>query len=206
MDKVCVWLGMGGIKKYKTDKDASDLFDKMSFFSIPVITHIISRWSISLHGSNSCSAEMHNKANLKASHCITDPLCGKALPHIRWVWWQKGHHGHTQMVNIMTEGTWTQVTLCRSFFADVPDHSRPSRSVMIVTKPSDRGHNSRSLSVQDCLYDLSTTTARHWYDGSVWSTLSTFSTTISTTTDTIDTTALTMSTTTPTLLPICYHD
>ena len=63
--------------------------------------------------------------------------------------------------------------------------------------------NSRSLSVQDCLYDLITTAVRHWYDGSVWSALSTFSTTISTTTDT---TALTMLTTTPTLLPICYHD
>ena len=103
-------------------------------------------------------------------------------------------------------GSKAQVTLCRSFFADVLDHSRPSRPVMIVTKPSDCGHNSRSLSVQDCLYDLSTTTVRHWYDGSVWSALSTFSTTISTTTDTIDTTALTMLTTTPTLLPICYHD
>ena len=99
-----------------------------------------------------------------------------------------------------------QVTLCRSFFADIPDHSRPSQPVMIVTKPSDRGHNSRSLSVQDCLYDLSTTTVWHWYDRSVWSALSTFSTTISTTTDTIDTTALTMLTTTPSLLLICYHD
>ena len=96
--------------------------------------------------------------------------------------------------------------LCRSFFADVRDHSRPPRSVMIVTKPSDRGLNSRSLSVQDCLYDLRTTAVRHWYDGSVWSALSTFSTTISTTTDTIDTTTLTMLTTTPTLLPMCYHD
>ena len=99
-----------------------------------------------------------------------------------------------------------QVTLCRSFFADVPDHSRPPRLVMIVTKPSDCGHNSRSLSVQDYLYDLSTTTVRHWYDGTVWSALSTFSTTISTTTDTIDLTAVTVLTTTPTLLPICYHD
>ena len=99
-----------------------------------------------------------------------------------------------------------QITLCRSFFADVPDHSRPPRSVMIVTKQSDRGLNSRSLSAQDCKYALSTTAVRHWYDGSVWSALSTFSTTISTTTDTIDTTALTMLTTTPTLLPICYHD
>ena len=99
-----------------------------------------------------------------------------------------------------------QVTLCRSFFADVPDHSRPPRSVMIVAKPSDRGLSTRSLSVQDCQYDISTTAVRHWYDGSFWSTLSTFSTTISTTTDTIDTTVRTMLTTTPTLLPICYHD
>ena len=60
-----------------------------------------------------------------------------------------------------------QVTLCRSFFADVPDHSRPPRSVMIVAKPSDRGLSSRSLSVQDCQYDISTTAVRHWYDGSV---------------------------------------
>ena len=66
--------------------------------------------------------------------------------------------------------------------------------------------NSRSLSVQDCLYDISTTAVRYWYDGSVWSALSTFSTTISTTTDTIDTIALTMLTTTSTLFPICYHD
>ena len=99
-----------------------------------------------------------------------------------------------------------QVTLCRSFFADVPDHSRPPRSVMIVAKPSDRGLSSRSLSVQDCQYDISTTAVRHWYDGSVWPTLSTFSTTISTITDTIDTTARTMLTTTRTFLPICYHD
>ena len=99
-----------------------------------------------------------------------------------------------------------RVTLCRSFFADVPDHSRPPRSFMIVTKPSDRGLNSRSLSAQDCQYDLSTTVERRWYDGSVWSALSTFSTTISTTTNTVDTTALTMLTTTPTLLPICYRD
>ena len=99
-----------------------------------------------------------------------------------------------------------QVTLCRSFFADVPDHSRPPRSVMIVAKPWDRGLSSRSLSVQDCQYDISTTAVRHWYDGSVWSTLSTFPTTINTTTNTIDTTARTMLTTTPTLLPICYHD
>ena len=89
---------------------------------------------------------------------------------------------------------------------DVPDHSRPPRSVMIVAKPSDRGLSTRSLSVQDCQYDISTTAVRHWYDGSVWSTLSTFSTTISMTTDTINTTARTMLTTTPTLLPICYHD
>ena len=99
-----------------------------------------------------------------------------------------------------------QVTLCRSFFADRPDHSRPPRPVMIVTKPSDRGLNSRSLYVQDCQYDLSTTAVRHWYDGSVWSALSTFATTITTTTETIDTTALTMLPITPTLLPICYHD
>ena len=99
-----------------------------------------------------------------------------------------------------------QVTLCRSFFADVPYHSRPPRSVMIVTNPSDRGLDSRSLSVQDCQYDLSTTAVRHWYDGSVWSALSTFVTTITTTTDTTDTTAHTMLTTTLTLLPICYHD
>ena len=54
-----------------------------------------------------------------------------------------------------------QVTLCRSFFADDPYHSRPPRSVMIVTKPSDLGFNSRSLSVQDCQYDVSTTAVRH---------------------------------------------
>ena len=98
------------------------------------------------------------------------------------------------------------VTLCRSFFADVPGHSRPPRSVMIVTKPSDRGLNSRSLSVQDCQYYLSTTAVRHWYYGSVWSALCMFATTITTITDTIDTIALTMLTITPTLLPICYHD
>ena len=115
---------------------------------------------------------------------------------------------HVQMSTGNTSGSMgkAQVTLCRSFFADVPDHSRPPRSVMIVTKPSDRGLSFRSFSVQDCQYDISTTAVRHWYDGSVWSTLSTFSTTISTTTDTIDTTARTMLTTTPTLLPICYHD
>ena len=55
-----------------------------------------------------------------------------------------------------------QVTLCRLFFADVPEHSRPPRSVMIVTKPSDRGRNSQSLSLQDCRYDLSTTTLVRW--------------------------------------------
>ena len=90
-----------------------------------------------------------------------------------------------------------QVSLCQSFSADVPDHSKPSRSVMIVTKSSDRGLNSRSLSVQDYQYDLSTTAVRRWYDGCVWPALSTFSTT----TDTIDTTAHTMLTITPNLLP-----
>ena len=112
-----------------------------------------------------------------------------------------------QLIFIVPAGSVkAQVTLCRSFFADVPDHSRLPRPVMIVTKPSDRGLNSRSLSVQDCQYDLSTTAVRHWYDGSVWSALSTFATTITTTTETIETTALTMLPTTPTLLPICYHD
>ena len=53
-----------------------------------------------------------------------------------------------------------QVTLCRSFFVDVPDHSRPPRSVMIESKPSNSGLNSRSLCVQDCEYDLSTTLVR----------------------------------------------
>ena len=33
--------------------------------------------------------------------------------------------------------------------------SRPPQSFMIVTKPADRGLNSRSLSVQDCWYHLS---------------------------------------------------
>ena len=83
---------------------------------------------------------------IKARNVLGRPLCCDHCPH---------HYAKAQ------------VTLCRSFFADVPDHSRPSRSVMIVTKPSDRGHNSRSLSAQDCLYDLSTITVRHWYDGSV---------------------------------------
>ena len=77
---------------------------------------------------------------------------------------------------------------------------------MIMTKPSDRGLNSHTFSVQDCQYDFNTTPVQHWYDRSVWSALGTFSTNFSTTTDTIDTTALTMLTTTPTLLPICYHD
>ena len=116
------------------------------------------------------------------------------------------HKMRTHHFSFWCPGAKAQVTLCRSFFADVPDHSRPPRSVMIVTKPSDRGLNSRFLSVQDYQYDFSTTAVRHWYDGSGWSALSTFSTTISTTTDTIDTTALTMLTTTPTLLPICYYD
>ena len=134
---------------------------------------------------------------------------GKICKWLNGAWRVYGNHCATIRVHyclLEIRPIKAQVTLCRSFFADVPDHRRPPRSVMIVTKPSNRGLNSRSLSVQDCLYDLSTTAVRHWYDGSVWSALSTFSTTISTTTDTIDTTALTMLTTTPTLLPICYHD
>ena len=123
-----------------------------------------------------------------------------------------GNYYAGKLVSLYTDHPWylqfckAHVTLCRSFFADVPNHRRPPRSVMIVTKPSDHGLNSRSLSVQDCMYDFSMTAVRHWYDGNVWSALSTFSTTISTTTDMIDTTALTTLTTTPTLLTICYDD
>ena len=131
--------------------------------------------------------------------CLTS-ITGMVLSDHQYSWLS------TWMVYVLPFFSKAQVTLCRSFFADVPDHSRPARSVMIVIKPSDRGINSRSLSVQDCQYDLSTTVVRHWYDESVWSALSMFATTITTTTDTINTTAPTMLTTTPTLLQICYHD
>ena len=53
-----------------------------------------------------------------------------------------------------------QLTLCRSFFADVPDHSRPPRSVMIVAN-----HQIVALAPDLCLSKTaSTILVRQLYD------------------------------------------
>ena len=77
------------------------------------------------------------------------------LVEIQIFWYRKMHlkmHVVCKIATILSrpQRVKAQVTLCRSFFADVPDHSRPPRSVMIVTKPSGRGLNSRSLSNTAC--------------------------------------------------------